>query len=111
MARSRGGSLAKAGGRQAGGAPAGYEVCRVGPEVPRKTVEAVFARVERAMAQMPAALRQQAEELQAIPERERANQKVEVEANVLLGLLGAAQEIEAMKARQAKQAARGEAPE
>lgn len=79
--------------------------------VPRKTVEAVFARVERAMAQMPAALRQQAEELQAIPERERANQKVEIEANVLLGLLGAAQEIEAMKARQARQAARGEAPE
>jgi ParB family transcriptional regulator, chromosome partitioning protein len=80
-----------------------------GHTVPRKTVQAVFTRVERAVAQMPAALRQQAEALQAIPERERANKKVEIEANVLLGLLGAAQEIEALKAKLAKQAARREA--
>lgn len=80
-----------------------------GQTVPRKTVEAVFARVERAMARMPAELRQQAEELQAIPERDRVNQKIEVDANVLIGLLQAAQEIEAMKAKQAKKAALHEA--
>jgi ParB family transcriptional regulator, chromosome partitioning protein len=79
--------------------------------VPRKTVEAVFARVERAMEKMSAALRRQAEELQAIPERDRANQTIEVDANVLIGLLQAAQEIEAMKAQQAKKAARREEAE
>ena len=82
-----------------------------GQTVPRKTVQAVFTRVERAVAQMPADLRQKAEALQAMPERERANKKVEIEANVLLGLLGAAQEIEALKAKLAKQAARREAAE
>jgi hypothetical protein len=80
-----------------------------GHSVPRKTVEAVFARVEHAMARMPAALRRQAEELQALPAAARANKTIEVEANVLLGLVQAAQEIEAMKARQAKDAARREA--
>jgi ParB-like chromosome segregation protein Spo0J len=77
--------------------------------VPRKTVEAVFARVEHAMARMPAALRRQAEELQALPAAARANKTIEVEANVLLGLVQAAQEIEAMKAKQAKKAARRKA--
>ena len=70
-----------------------------GQTVPRKIVAAVFSRVERAMEKMSAELRRQAEELQALPERDRANMKVEVEANVLIGLLQAAQEIEAMKTK------------
>ena len=76
-----------------------------GRSASRKTVDAVFARVEYAMAQMPAALRKQAEALQAVPARERANQMIEVDVNVLVGLLGAAQEIETMKAKLARKAA------
>jgi ParB family transcriptional regulator, chromosome partitioning protein len=80
-----------------------------GQTVPRKIVAAVFSRVERAMEKMSAELRRQAEELQALPERDRANMKVEVEANVLVGLLQAAQEIEAMKAKQARKEAQSDA--
>lgn len=80
-----------------------------GQMVPRKTVDAVFTRVEHAMARMPAALRKKAEELQALPAAQRVNKTIEVDANVVIGLLGAVQEIEAMKVRQAKQAARREA--
>ena len=82
-----------------------------GPAVPRKTVDTVFARVEYAMAQMPAALRKHTEALQAIPEKERANKKVEVDVNVLIGLMQAVKEIETMKAKQAKKMVRRVAAE
>ena len=79
--------------------------------VPRKTVDTVFARVEYAMAQMPAALRKHTEALRAIPEKERANKKIEVDANVLIGLMQAVEEIETMKAKLAKKVVRREAAE
>jgi ParB family transcriptional regulator, chromosome partitioning protein len=82
-----------------------------GRSVSRKTVDAVFARVEDAMARMPPALRTQTEALRAIPERERGHKKIEVEVNVLIGLLQAAEEIEAMKAKQAKKQLHREAAE
>jgi ParB-like chromosome segregation protein Spo0J len=82
-----------------------------GRAVPRKTVDTVFARVEYAIAQVPATLRKQTEALQAIPEKERANKKVEVDVNVLIGLMQAVKEIETMKAKQAKKTIRRVAAE
>ncbi|MDD2703830.1 MAG: hypothetical protein PHU07_00615 [Acidocella sp.] len=79
-----------------------------GPAVPRKTVEAVFAQVEAAIAKVPEALRDHAAALHAVPEAERAARTMEVEVEVLIGLVRAANEIAAMKAKQAKALARQE---
>ncbi len=79
-----------------------------GQMVPRKTVDAVFAQVEAAIARMPSALREHTEALQALPEDERDGKMVEVDANVLVGLIQAAKEIAAMKAKQAVKMARAQ---
>ncbi len=77
-----------------------------GRSVPRKTVDAVFTQVEAAIEKMPKALREQTEALQKIPEAERGGKMVEVDANVLVGLVQAAKAIEKMKARQAARSAK-----
>ncbi|MBB5374053.1 ParB/RepB/Spo0J family partition protein [Acidocella aromatica] len=78
------------------------------PAVPRKTVEAVFAQVEAAIARVPAELRDHAAALNTLPSDQRAATRVEVEAEVLVGLILAANEIEAMKVKLAKKLARRE---
>jgi ParB family transcriptional regulator, chromosome partitioning protein len=80
-----------------------------GAAVPRKTVDAVFAQIETAIARVPAALRARTEALQAVPEAERGTELVEIDANVLIGLLQAAKEIAVMKAKQVAKGARREA--
>lgn len=77
--------------------------------LPRKTVEAVFAQVEAAIAKVPADLRDHAATLMALPKDQRAARRVEVDAEVLIGLVQAANEIEAMKVKQAKKLAHREA--
>jgi ParB family chromosome partitioning protein len=79
-----------------------------GPSAPRKTVEAVFSRVETALAQVPATLLELVASLDDAPEEEVGGGVVEVDANVLLGLLRAGKEIAAMKAKHAAKAARRE---
>ncbi len=77
------------------------------PALPRKAVEAVFAQVEAALAVVPDDLRDHAAALRALPHEQRAARTVEVKADVLIGLVQAMSEIEAMKAEHArKQAAR-----
>jgi hypothetical protein len=77
--------------------------------LPRKTVEAVFAQVEAAIAKVPADLRDHAAALRTLPKDQRAAGRVEVDVEVLVGLMQAANEIEAMKVKQAKKLARHEA--
>ncbi|MDR3505889.1 MAG: hypothetical protein P4L52_06560 [Acidocella sp.] len=78
------------------------------PVLPRKTVEAVFAQVEAAIARVPAELRDHAAALKTLPSDQRAATTLEVEADVLIGLIQAANEIEAMKVKLAKKQARRE---
>ena len=78
-------------------------------ELPRKTVEAVFTRIEDTIARLPQALRERTEALQALPEAERGPEMVEIDANVLVGLIQAAKEIATVKAKQAAKSARREA--
>ena len=80
-----------------------------GPAVPRKTVDAVFAQVEAAIARVPVALKERTEALEAIREEERYGEVVEIDANVLIELIRAAKEIAAMKAKQSAKMARREA--
>ena len=80
-----------------------------GPTVPRKTVDAVFAQVEAAIARVPVALKERTEAMEAIREEERYGEVVEIDANVLIGLIRAAKEIAAMKAKQSAKIARREA--
>ncbi len=76
---------------------------------PRRVVDTVFAQVEAAIASMPEDLRHQAAALRKLPEAERATKTVEVSAQVLIGLMQAAREIETMKRRRAKRLQRSEA--
>jgi hypothetical protein len=69
-------------------------------------VDVVFARVESAVSLVPEAVRQQAETLKAMSEQERAHETVSVDANVLVVLMQAADEIAAMKTKQAEKMAR-----
>ena len=80
-----------------------------GAPVPRKTVEAVFTRIEDTIARLPQALRERTEALQSLPEAERGPEMVEIDANVLVGLIQAAKEIATVKAKQAAKSARREA--
>jgi ParB family chromosome partitioning protein len=76
-----------------------------GPTAPRKTVEVIFSRVETALARVPASLLERVEAM----EDDLGGEAVEVEANVLLGLLRAGKAIAAMKAKRAAKVARREA--
>ncbi|MBU6418637.1 MAG: hypothetical protein KGQ79_02790 [Proteobacteria bacterium] len=82
---------------------------KAAPRVPRpsrKTVEKVFAGVEAAVTHLPADLPKQARALLKLSEDERAARKMEVSAQMLIGLAQAAKEIERMKARQARRQAK-----
>ncbi|MDE2457956.1 MAG: hypothetical protein KGL20_01820 [Rhodospirillales bacterium] len=79
------------------------------PRPSRKTVEKVFAGVEEAAAHLPADLPKQARALLKLSDAEREARRVEVSAQLLIGLAQAAKEIERMRARQARRAAKLEA--
>ena len=79
------------------------------PRPSRKTVEKVFAGVEAAAAHLPADLPKQARALLKLSDAEREERRVEVSAQLLIGLAQAAKEIERMRARQARRAAKLEA--
>ncbi len=79
------------------------------PRPSRKTVDHVFASVEEAVAHLPQELRKQANVWRKLPEDERVGRMVEVSAQLLLGLIQAAKEIERMKARQVRREAKLEA--
>jgi ParB family transcriptional regulator, chromosome partitioning protein len=80
-----------------------------GPSVPRKTVNSVISHLEKAIARVPPELRARTEALRKVPEAERGVEMVEIDANVLLGLMQAAKEIAVVKAKHAAKAARREA--
>jgi ParB family chromosome partitioning protein len=80
-----------------------------GPSAPRKTVEAVFSGVETALARVPASVLELGEALEDTPDDGPSGVVVEVDANVIVGLLRAGKAIEAMKAKRAAKVARREA--